>query len=167
MNRHARAALVCVGGLWTAPNSLLGLVLGLAGLTRGARIRTSDGALVFDAYPWGPGGALTLGQVILNTGTDLDARCRTYADRAAGTDAASCRTVRLGDHERAHVFQYLVLGPLFLPIYFLCGGIAARNPFERAADRYALGGSWWPWVRRFEDTAAGSIAARSRGRHKP
>jgi hypothetical protein len=44
------------------------------------------------------------------------------------------------------VYQYLVLGPLFLPLYFLCGGISARNRFEQAADRYARTGmGWWPW----------------------
>lgn len=145
--RATWAGLAFAGGLWTSPNTVLGLVLGLAGLVRGARLRRDGPALVFDHYPWGPGGALTLGQVILNTGADLDARCRTYADQAAGRDPAHCRSVRLGDHERAHVLQYLVLGPLFLPLYLACGGISARNRFERAADRYALGGSWWPWAR--------------------
>jgi hypothetical protein len=45
-----------------------------------------------------------------------------------------------GPRTRAHVFQYMVLGPLFLPTYLLCGGISVRNPFERAADRYAADG---------------------------
>ena len=52
----------------------------------------------------------------------------------------------IGDHERAHVYQYMALCPLFLPLYFLCGGISVRNRFERAADRYAqTGRGWWPW----------------------
>jgi len=55
--------------------------------------------------------------------------------------------VRIGDHERAHVYQYLALGPFFLPLYFMCGGISARNRFEQAADRYAqTGKGWWPWA---------------------
>jgi len=38
------------------------------------------------------------------------------------------------------------LGPLFLPLYLLHGGVSVRNRFERAADRYALcGKGWWPW----------------------
>ena len=42
----------------------------------------------------------------------------------------------------------MVLGPLFLPLYFAFGGIGVRNRFERAADRYALSGrGWWPWPR--------------------
>ena len=45
------------------------------------------------------------------------------------------------------MFQYMALGPLFLPLYFLCGGISARNRFERSADRYAMTGrGWWPWA---------------------
>jgi len=53
--------------------------------------------------------------------------------------------VSLADHERAHVYQYMLLGPLFLPLYLLCGGVSVRNPFERAADRYAQSGrGWWP-----------------------
>lgn len=163
-----------LGGVWTLPNTLLGLLAGAVGLLRGARCSAGEGALVFLDYPWGPGGAMTLGQTILVRGSGLDARCRPYADRlspagaarAVGGEAvagregsAPCRTashpdgspedvrwLRLGDHERAHVYQYLLFGPLFLPLYAICGGISARNPFERAADRYALGrGGWWPW----------------------
>ncbi|MGD5182347.1 hypothetical protein QUS34_23265, partial [Xanthomonas citri pv. citri] len=94
-------------------------------------------------WPWGPGGAITLGNVILHTGDDLGVRCSTYAQRAG---AHSEPLVRLVDHERAHVFLYLVLGRLFLPLYLLCGGVSARNRFERAADRYAASGQgWWPW----------------------
>ena len=51
-----------------------------------------------------------------------------------------------GDHERAHVYQAMALGVFFLPLYFLYGGISARNRFEQAADRYAeTGRGWWPW----------------------
>ena len=47
---------------------------------------------------------------------------------------------------RAHVLQAMALGPLFLPLYLLAGGISVRNRFERAADRYAMTGKgWWPW----------------------
>ena len=131
-----------VGGAWASPMTLAGLVVGLAALPFGARARISDAALVFHEMPFGSGGALTLGNVILHTGGSMDEQALTYACRAeGGTDC-----VRLGDHERAHVYQYLVLGPLFLPLYFLCGGISARNRFEQAADRYARTGmGWWPW----------------------
>ncbi|MDL5364797.1 hypothetical protein QSH18_04205 [Xanthomonas sp. NCPPB 2654] len=139
-----RLAGFVLGALWTLPNTLLGLTAGLAAMLVGARARVSrrELALVFDRFPWGPRGALTLGNVILVSADDLDVACATY-EHAAGR----CRhpNVRLGDHERAHVLQYLVLGPLFLPVYFACGGVHVRNPLERAADRYAmLGRGWWP-----------------------
>ena len=80
--------------------------------------------------------------VILHTGPDLDGLCLTYEHRAGRCEHPR---VRLGDHERAHVYQYMVLGPLFLPVYLACGGVSVRNPFERAADRYAMQGrGWWP-----------------------
>lgn len=135
-----------VGVAWASPVTALGLLAGLLALPFGARMAWSDAALVFHRFPWGPGGAMTLGNAILHTGRSLDEACPTYACRASGSTG---QTVRLGDHERAHVYQTLVLGPLFLPLYFVCGGISHRNRFEQAADRYALTGSgWWPWPRR-------------------
>lgn len=141
-----RAILLLVGALWTLPNTLVGALAGAAGLALGARVALTHGALVFFRFPWGPGGALTLGQVILCTGDSLEVPCLTYARRAGHAHAACEAPVLLGRHERAHVLQYLALGPLFLPLYFVCGGIDARNRFERAADRYAASGrGWWPW----------------------
>lgn len=144
-DRPGRALLLAAGLLWTLPNTLAGLCAGLAGMAAGARPRLDRDALalVFHRWPWGPGGAMTLGNVILHTGERLDVRCTTYLHRAG-----LCRDpeVLLRDHERAHVLQYMVLGPLFLPLYLLCGGISVRNRFERAADRYARSGrGWWPW----------------------
>lgn len=140
-----RALGLTLGALWTSPNTLIGLAGGLAGLVRGARVRwrRDDLALVFDRWPWGPGGAITFGNVILHTGDTLDIGCTTYSHRAS---LCVDPMIRLADHERAHVFQYMVLGPLFLPLYLACGGVGVRNRFERAADRYALSGrGWWPW----------------------
>jgi hypothetical protein len=144
--RDALRALLCVAGMaWTVPNTLLGLVAGCAGLARGAQVHWSrrELALVFDRMPWGPGGALTLGNTILHTGDTLDSPCMTYAQRAGDRHDPG---IRLSDHERAHVLQYMTLGPLFLPLYLLCGGISGGNRFEIAADRYALTkAGWWPW----------------------
>ncbi|WP_462116325.1 hypothetical protein [Lysobacter xanthus] len=131
--------------VWTFPNTAVGLLLGLLGIAFGARptLRRDDLACVFQRWPWGPGGALTLGNVILHTGDDLNVHCRTYA-HAAGL--AEEPPVPLAMHERAHVLQYLALGPLFLPAYLACGGVGVCNRFERAADRYAATGrGWWPW----------------------
>ena len=134
-----------LGALWTSPWTLLGLLAGMVGLAAGASVRISrrERALVFQRWPWGPGGALTLGNCILHTGDSLDTHCVTYAQRAGHGEEAP---IVLADHERAHVYQYMALGPLFLPLYLACGGISVRNRFERAADRYAASGrGWWPW----------------------
>lgn len=142
----ARWVALAMGVIWTLPNSLLGLVAGLACMPWGARPewRRRDYALAFRHMPSvGGGGALTLGNVILYSCDALDTPCFTYAHRA-GLRQEPC--ISLADHERAHVFQYMVLGPLFLPFYAACGGISAGNRFERAADRYAQRqGGWWPW----------------------
>lgn len=134
-----------LGVLWALPNTLIGMLAGAVGMPFGARPEFSrkDCALVFHRWPWGPGGAITFGNTILHTGATLDTQCTTYEHRAG-----RCKhpPIKLGDHERAHVYQYMVLGPLFLPVYLLCGGVSVRNPFERAADRYAMTGkNWWPW----------------------
>jgi hypothetical protein len=135
-----------LGAVWTAPNTALGLIAGVVGIAFGAHAHWSrrDLAIVFDRWPWGPGGALTLGNTILHTGDSLDSPCVTYAHRAGHGDEP---TITLADHERAHVYQYMALGPLFLPLYLVCGGVSVRNRFERAADRYAqCGRAWWPWA---------------------
>ena len=108
-------ALQVLGALWTLPNTLIGLAIGTLGACFGAQPRWSatERAVVFHAWPWGPGGAMTLGNVILLKGASLELQCATYA-HAAGRCVHPA--VRLGDHERAHVYQYMLLGPLFLPV---------------------------------------------------
>jgi hypothetical protein len=134
-----------IGMFWATPNTVLGLLLGFPALALGAKLKVSDGAVVFLRYPWGPGGALALGNAILCTHATLDTECRTYSERF-GLSEAGGPLQRLGDHERAHVYQAMALGIFFLPLYFLHGGISARNRFEQAADRYAVTGTgWWPW----------------------
>lgn len=104
------------------------------------RVGSRSGIVWVPEFPWGPGGGDNLGNVILDTGTTLDRTCNTYAH-----DAGLCREapIVLGDHEHAHVLQYMALGALFLPLYVLCGGVSARNRFERCrrplrADRAGL-----------------------------
>jgi len=145
MKSWMRRALFVPGAVWALPNTILGLLLGLPAVLFGALLRVSDGALVFLNYPWGAGSALTLGNTILCTHSTLDGSCRSYAERF-GLCTPGGALLRLGDHERAHVYQAMVLGVFFLPIYFMCGGISARNRFEQAADRYAeTGRGWWPY----------------------
>jgi hypothetical protein len=142
----ASSFLWLLGILWAAPNTVIGLLLGLPAILFGAKPGIGDGALCFLRYPWGPGGALALGNVILCTHATLDCTCLPYAERS-GLLRQSGPPHRLGDHERAHVYQAMALGIFFLPLYFLCGGISARNRFEQAADRYAITGRrWWPWL---------------------
>lgn len=109
--------------LWTAPNTLIGLALGMALLPAGARWRRVDGVLEITALrrsprrSW-PFAAITLGHVIV------------------ATHAAELQ--RLRAHERVHVRQSERWGPLFLPAYLLAGawqwGRGRRaywdNPFE-------------------------------------
>jgi hypothetical protein len=148
MRKAVTALTLVLGALWTLPWTLLGLLAGLGGMPWGARPYWSrrELALVFRHWPCGPGGAVTLGNVILVTSANLDGACLTY-EHSAGH--CTHPRVRLGDHERAHVYQYMLLGPLFVPLYFAFGGVSVRNPLERAADHYAMHGhGWWPWRRR-------------------
>jgi hypothetical protein len=131
------------GSIWAGPMTIVGLILGCGTLALGARVSISDSAIVFSDFRFFSSGALTLGQVILYTGKSLDAPAKTYHCAAFGGD--DC--VRIGTHEQAHVFQYMAFGILFLPLYFLHGGVSHKNRFEQAADRYALTGTgWWPYT---------------------
>ncbi len=114
---------LALGFVWTLPNTVIGLVLGL--LTLQAP-RLAGGAIVFDRGPRGVTWllqrmnrtAMTVGFVILG------------AVPVQGT---------LLVHERHHISQYMWWGPLFIPAYFLLAipyGYR-RHPFERAARQAA------------------------------
>jgi hypothetical protein len=142
LNDFKRISLWLLGTIWALPMTAIGLVLGCGALALGARLSFSDSAVVFSRFRFFSSGALTLGQVILHTGQSLNEPALTYHCAAFGGDAC----VRIGTHEQAHVFQYMALGIIFLPLYFLHGGISHKNRFEKAADRYAQTGSgWWPY----------------------
>jgi hypothetical protein len=128
MNPRSRLAR-WVRRLWAAPNSLIGLALGLVLLPWGARAQVVDGVLEISALRrpprrrW-PFAAITLGHVVL------------------ATHAAELQ--RLRAHERVHVRQCERWGPLFLPAYLLAGawqwlrgrGAYRDNPFEVEARRW-------------------------------
>ena len=108
-----------LGFIWTSPNTLIGLV---AGLLTFQRPRIAHGLLLFDRGPRGltaamrrmQRAAMTLGFVVISS------------EPVEG---------RLLLHERRHVRQYCVWGPLFIPVYL---GLAVvygyrRHPMERAA----------------------------------
>ena len=112
-----------LGFVWTLPNTLLGLVFGL--LTFQAP-RIVGGALAFDRQARGltramqafDRTAMTVGFVIVS-GVPLEGR--------------------LLLHERHHIRQYMVWGPLFIPAYLLLAVPYGyrRHPMERAARRAA------------------------------
>jgi hypothetical protein len=111
-----------LGLLWTMPNTLLGLIVGLCTL----QMPRLDGAIIFDKTPRGltrlmplfHRTAMTVGFVIVS---------------------ATPVTGRLSVHERHHIKQYCALGPLFIPVYL---GLAIpygyrRHPLEIRAMRAA------------------------------
>ena len=114
-----------LGALWSLPGSILGLLISL--VCRPSSLRWSDGAVVIRVRKCIPAMACaqTWGVVILAT--------------VAGDTPGILR------HERRHVLQWFVLGPLFLLAYPLCslyawmrGGDGYRdNPLEADARRAA------------------------------
>ena len=113
-----------LGFVWTSPNTVLGLVVGLLTFQRP---RLAHGALIFDRAPRGltwllarmHRTAMTVGFVIVSS-RPLD-----------GT---------LLVHERHHIRQYAAWGPLFIPAYLLLALFFGyrRHPMERRA-RIAAG----------------------------
>ena len=112
-----------LGFLWTAPNTLLGLLLGALTFQRP---RLEDSLIVFDTAPRGLTRLLPkLGRSAMTVGFVIVSSVRVEG--------------RLLAHERHHVRQYMVWGPLFIPIYLLLAILFGyrRHPMERAADRAA------------------------------
>lgn len=112
---------VWLGFVWTLPNTLIGMLLGLFTFQT-PRLRA--GLILFDRYPRGltrlmprlGRSAMTIGFVVLSS-RPLEGRMLA--------------------HERHHVHQYMAWGPLFIPVYFALAipfGYR-RHPMERAAIR--------------------------------
>jgi hypothetical protein len=149
-----RATLTWVNG--TTP---LALLLALA--TRTRLRRGPLGVYIADGYPWRMPAAhcFTLGAVIFS---------RNGADWLLDV-----RRERLLGHETRHVGQYAVLGPLFLPAYWMAAGwswlttgaYGCRNVFERHAG-LAAGGyrevPLRPWALRVRNTTRRSLRAWGR-----
>lgn len=110
--------------LWAAPNSLIGLVIGLLGLLGGGSLRRVNGVLEAQGplLAWllaratllsGGVEALTLGHVVLGRSRACLERCRR--------------------HEAVHVRQYETWGPFFLPAYFVSSAwqwLEGRDPYR-------------------------------------
>jgi hypothetical protein len=123
--------------IWASPNTLVGLMLVvLNGLTKGS-VEIVDGVLeargpflawLLRRCTLLPGGvaAITFGHVVLGRDREMLALCRT--------------------HEHAHVRQYEVWGPSFIPVYLMASlwawvngrGAYIGNAFERAAVQAEL-----------------------------
>lgn len=124
--------MTLLGKIWTLPNTLLGLALGLPGLLFGARIRFGDNAILFYNLPLLshlPPMAVTFGNVVLYR---KDAWPEREVRRYDGRGRQQIR-----HHERAHTVQYEIWGPLFLPVYLLLALKPGRHPLETQADRWA------------------------------
>ncbi len=120
--------------LWTAPNTLLGIAVGVIGLPCGTRAQWRGGCIEFygglvqsilrRVPPGGSSSAMTLGHTIL------------------GQSRPTLEVVR--EHEHVHVRQYETWGPLFLPLYLGASLVLwmrkkdpyLDNPFE--IEAYAI-----------------------------
>ena len=116
---------------WASPNTLLGMIAGVAMFCLGARVRRVQGCVEFS------GGLL--GSFIASPAIACPYRAVTLGHVILGTDATSLNCAR--EHEQVHVRQYERWGPFFLPAYLassvwqlLCGRRCYRdNYFERQA----------------------------------
>lgn len=138
--------------IWTAPNTALGLIAGMAGIPFGAKPTFEHGAIAFNNYPWkvGNGGAVTLGNSILSNEDHLTPYpILTYTARQtpSGAPLPPNPVVDMGKHEEGHVHQAGALGPFYLPTYILQSLFSdGPSPMEKAADAYGqTGKGWWPW----------------------
>lgn len=127
-----------IGYPWAAPNTALGLGLGLVMLCLGGRLRFVAGVAEF--Y----GGAI--GRLVARLPEQVGFGAMTLGHVVLGIDSATLCALRT--HEFAHVRQYEQWGPLFLPAYALSsvwqvfnGRSAHRsNFFERQARAVAQAG---------------------------
>jgi hypothetical protein len=118
--------------LWAGPTTIIGIVLAFTALRRG-RVAIVDG--VIEAH-----------------GPLLDRALASLTPLACGADAMTlghvviarnARALELARaHERVHVRQYELWGPLFLPAYFFAGACAlamGRHPyFDNRFEREAM-----------------------------
>jgi RHS repeat-associated protein len=113
----AQAALAAVGKLWNAPNTILGLLWGAAGMLFGARVGLGNNAVQFTNHPFMGESAVTLGNTA-SYGGDF------------GPETLVLGDIPVGVHEIQHTLQGQLLGPLYLPSNIF-GGVSAviRNGY--------------------------------------
>ncbi|QEG22460.1 hypothetical protein MFFC18_23400 [Mariniblastus fucicola] len=116
--------------IWTSPNTLIGLVVGSAGLLTGGKAQIREGCIEF------------YGGVVEKWLEGLNVFGMTLGHTILGQTKTGLRIVR--KHEQVHVRQYERWGPLFLPAYlgwsawlWMIGKDYYRlNPFE--VEAYAI-----------------------------
>lgn len=127
-----KPVLKILGVLWTSPNTLFGLLVGLVAFPFGCKGKWVEGAieihgrLIRRMLGWLPNNirAITLGHAIL------------------GVDERSLEIAR--EHEHVHIRQYELWGPFFITAYLLSSAYLKLvgkdpyydNPFEKQA--YAI-----------------------------
>ena len=116
---------------WAAPNTLLGLAVGLVMLCLGGQLRLIAGVAEFHGG-W-------LGRIVARAPKSVGFGAMTLGHTIVGVDQATLCVLRA--HEHAHVWQYEQWGLLFLPAYALSSlwqvlngrSAHASNFFEKQA----------------------------------
>lgn len=122
---------------WAAPNSVIGLALGIVACVFGARMQIREGALEF--------GGGRLGRLVAGLPAPFCFSAITFGHVILGVSLPALAAVRA--HEQVHVRQYQRWGPFFLPAYVgssLIQLARGRHPyldnhFEREAYAKAPG----------------------------
>ncbi len=120
--------------IWTSPNTIIGLTLGLTGLFFGGKIAVRRGCVEFH------GGLVKW--LLRTTYTGAGTMAMTLGHTIIGQSQVSLDISR--DHEHVHVRQYERWGPFFVPAYFVWSFVMwwrgknpyRDNPFE--VEAYAI-----------------------------
>lgn len=108
--------------IWTAPNTLLGVLIGILGLISGGGVQIRRACIEF--Y----GGWVT--KLLLGL-PPQGAMAMTLGHSILGVSQAALDCCR--DHEQVHVRQYERWGILFIPAYFGVGAymwLRGKNPYR-------------------------------------
>lgn len=111
--RALRPLLGAAGFLFGLPNTLIGLLLALAGWMFGARLRVAGGALEALDHP------------LLKRRAAISLGLTVCYGRGAAPAMRLGNGTTFAEHERQHAIQSAVLGPLYLPLH-LAFGLWAR-----------------------------------------
>ena len=158
LNQSIEVGKIVLPKVWASPNTALGLAYGGVGYLYGAatgqdvKVSIGNNAVQFEGNPLGQNGAaLTLGNSINyfgsanpDSGKTFDTNGEYYTYQAkqnyinsnGNYQFTDFDKIILGSHESQHTYQAETLGPLFLPIYFLSGGISNNNWLENEADKF-------------------------------